>query len=104
MERLRLPIGIQTFREIREDGHYYVDKTPHILELVEGGKHYSMLRRLAASVNESAMHERNLLDRCEAGAKRTSTSVATMIGADVRVCRLLPLPRCGSLCVPPRPP
>ena len=23
----RLPIGIQTFREIREDGCYYVDKT-----------------------------------------------------------------------------
>ena len=37
MQRLKLPIGIQTFREIREDGHYYVDKTPHILHLVEGG-------------------------------------------------------------------
>ena len=44
MERLRLPIGIQTFREIREDGHYYVDKTPHILELVKGGKHYFLSR------------------------------------------------------------
>ncbi|MEB3196515.1 MAG: AAA family ATPase, partial [Candidatus Sericytochromatia bacterium] len=27
MQRKRLPIGIQTFREIRENGHYYVDKT-----------------------------------------------------------------------------
>ena len=44
MERLKLPIGIQTFREIREDGHYYVDKTPHILGLVEGGKHYFLSR------------------------------------------------------------
>ena len=44
MERLRLPIGIQTFQEIREDGHYYVDKTPHILELVERGKHYFLSR------------------------------------------------------------
>ena len=44
VERLRLPIGIQTFREIREDGHYYVDKTPHILELIEGGKHYFLSR------------------------------------------------------------
>ena len=44
VERLRLPIGIQTFREIREEGHYYVDKTPHILELVRGGKHYFLSR------------------------------------------------------------
>ena len=44
MERLRLPIGIQNFREIREGGHYYVDKTPHILQLVEGGKHYFLSR------------------------------------------------------------
>ncbi len=44
MQRLRLPIGIQTFREIREEGHYYVDKTPHILDLVEGGKHYFLSR------------------------------------------------------------
>lgn len=27
MNRQRLPIGIQTFREIREDGYYYVDKS-----------------------------------------------------------------------------
>lgn len=26
-KRLRLPIGIQIFREISEEGHYYVDKT-----------------------------------------------------------------------------
>ena len=44
MQRLKLPIGIQTFREIREEGHYYVDKTPHILRLVEGGKHYFLSR------------------------------------------------------------
>ncbi len=44
MQRLKLPIGIQTFREIREEGHYYVDKTPHILRLMEGGKHYFLSR------------------------------------------------------------
>ena len=27
MHRRKLPIGIQTFREIREAGCYYVDKT-----------------------------------------------------------------------------
>jgi hypothetical protein len=44
MERRRLPIGIQTFREIREDGHYYVDKTPFALRLIAGGKLYFLSR------------------------------------------------------------
>ena len=44
MERRKLPIGIQTFREIREDGHYYVDKTPHIRRLIDEGKHYFLSR------------------------------------------------------------
>ena len=42
--RRKLPIGIQTFREIREDGAYYVDKTPFIRRLVEEGKHYFLSR------------------------------------------------------------
>ena len=35
----KLPIGIQTFRTIREEGCYYVDKTPWIRQLVDGGPH-----------------------------------------------------------------
>ena len=42
--RRKLPIGIQTFREIREEGHYYVDKTAFIRRLVDGGKHYFLSR------------------------------------------------------------
>ncbi len=42
--RRKLPIGIQTFREIREEGHYYVDKTPWVRRLVDGGKHYFLSR------------------------------------------------------------
>ena len=42
--RRKLPIGIQTFHEIREDGGYYVDKTSFIRRLVEGGKHYFLSR------------------------------------------------------------
>ena len=44
MTRKNLPIGIQTLREIREDGHYYVDKTPFALRLVEQGKYYFLSR------------------------------------------------------------
>ena len=40
----KLPIGIQTFRELREDGCYYVDKTPHAKHLADEGKHYFLSR------------------------------------------------------------
>jgi len=39
LPRRRLPIGIQTFREIREEGHYYVDKSGYCLRLVGEGKY-----------------------------------------------------------------
>ncbi len=42
--RKKLPIGIQTFAEIRQEGHYYVDKTPHILRLIDEGKYYFLSR------------------------------------------------------------
>ena len=44
MTRRRLPIGIQTFRKIREDGCYYVDKTAFARRLIDGGTHYFLSR------------------------------------------------------------
>ncbi|MDP3423422.1 MAG: AAA family ATPase, partial [Burkholderiaceae bacterium] len=44
LPRKKLPIGIQTFREIREEGHYYVDKTGFCLRLVCEGKYYFLSR------------------------------------------------------------
>ena len=44
MTKRKLPIGIQTFREIRGEGYYYVDKTAWARRLVEGGKHYFLSR------------------------------------------------------------
>ncbi|MEB3204751.1 MAG: ATP-binding protein [Candidatus Sericytochromatia bacterium] len=44
MKRKKLPIGIQTFAKIREDAHYYVDKTPMALRLVARGTHYFLSR------------------------------------------------------------
>ncbi|QEN05652.1 hypothetical protein EW093_13330 [Thiospirochaeta perfilievii] len=41
----KLPIGIQTFRKIREDNFYYVDKTRFIKELVDNGGGYYFLSR-----------------------------------------------------------
>ena len=40
----KLPIGIQTFRKIREDNCYYIDKTAFIRRLVDEGTHYFLSR------------------------------------------------------------
>ncbi len=44
MTRRLLPIGIQSFRRIREKDCYYVDKTPHIRRLVDMGEFYFLSR------------------------------------------------------------
>ncbi len=44
MIRRRLPIGLQTFRELREEDCYYVDKTGFIARLLDEGKHYFLSR------------------------------------------------------------
>ena len=43
-DKRKLPIGIQTFRTIREEGFYYVDKTAHLQRLIEEGRHYFLSR------------------------------------------------------------
>jgi len=45
MEKRKLPVGIQTFRQIREEGYYYVDKTAYAGRLRnDAGKHYFLSR------------------------------------------------------------
>ena len=44
MCRRRLPIGTQTYRKLREQGCYYVDKTAYLWRLQEGGTHYFLSR------------------------------------------------------------
>ena len=39
MNTKKLPIGIQTFANIRQENCYYVDKTAFILKLIESGTH-----------------------------------------------------------------
>ena len=43
-DRRKLPIGIQTFRKIREENYYYVDKTALIQRLMDEGTHYFLSR------------------------------------------------------------
>ncbi len=59
MNRLQLPIGIQSFRTLREEGCYYVDKTPLIHSLTSSGRHYflSRPRRFGKSLLIDTLHE-----------------------------------------------
>jgi hypothetical protein len=42
--RKKLPTGISTFREIRESGYYYVDKSGFAVQLADHGKYYFLSR------------------------------------------------------------
>ena len=45
MSDRRLPVGIQSFNEIRKEGYLYVDKTDLIWKLANKGKKYNYLSR-----------------------------------------------------------
>jgi hypothetical protein len=55
----KLPIGIQSFRELRKGGFLYVDKTKLIARLSEGGKYFflSRPRRFGKSLTLSTLEE-----------------------------------------------
>ena len=57
--RRRLPIGIQTFRKIRNQNCYYVDKTSLIRQMVDQGSYYflSRPRRFGKSLLLDTLHE-----------------------------------------------
>lgn len=57
-EVLKLPVGIENFREIREDGFYYIDKTKLIEQLLEQWGKVSLFtrpRRFGKTLNMSML-------------------------------------------------
>jgi len=44
LPRKKLPVGIQNLREIREQGHYYVDKSGMAIDLLSSGKYFFLSR------------------------------------------------------------
>ena len=59
-ERIRMGIGIENFREMRESGNYYVDKTRMIAEFLEAGDKVTLLmrpRRFGKTLNMSMLAE-----------------------------------------------
>ncbi len=59
MNERKFPIGIADFYSIRTDGYYYVDKTPHIENLINRGRYYflSRPRRFGKSLLLDTMRE-----------------------------------------------
>ncbi|MCY4051942.1 MAG: AAA family ATPase [Gammaproteobacteria bacterium] len=58
-ERLTLPIGSQSFSNLRNEVCYYVDKTPLIREMVKQGRFYFLSRphRFGKSLPISTLKE-----------------------------------------------
>ena len=60
MEKLELPIGDASFRNLRTSNCYYVDKTRHLWNLTKGGSRYWFLsrpRRFGKSLLVDTLHE-----------------------------------------------
>lgn len=57
--KFTIPIGIQSFSEIREGGYIYIDKTEYIYRLIAEGKYYflSRPRRFGKSLLLSTIEE-----------------------------------------------
>ena len=86
MARRRLPIGIQTFRKLRESNCYFVDKTAFALQPVDEGTHYflSRPRRFGKSLFLDTLKElfegsRELYEGLAAGTGRAPPRAAAGI-------------------------
>lgn len=56
--RIKLPVGIESFEEIRKYGYYYVDKTLLIKQVLEEGskvKLFTRPRRFGKTLNMSML-------------------------------------------------
>ncbi|MDR2032458.1 MAG: hypothetical protein LBP86_09485 [Azoarcus sp.] len=58
MTRKKLPIGRQTFREIREDDCYYVDNPPFALRMIDEGTPARCVTARAISIPSSRSRTR----------------------------------------------
>ena len=125
MHRRKLPIGIQTFRQIREEDCYYVDKTRYARRLAhDAGKHYipvapaavrqeTLARRGVGSIAlEDVRASDARLDAFDVDAIGTEallfqTGYLTILGAERRGGRTLyrlGYPESGGAAMPEREP
>ena len=76
-KRIKYPIGVQTFKEIVEEGYLYIDKTGYVHDLAETYKYVflSRPRRFGKSLLSSTIHsyftgEKELFEGLEAGKRK----------------------------------
>lgn len=62
----KYPVGLQTFREIREGGYLYIDKTEYIAKLLNG-KYYSVKRFTIAALQGEPDEFMQLMESMVAG-------------------------------------
>ena len=65
--KVRLPIGIENFKEIRTEGFYYADKTGLIQELLDNWGKVNLFtrpRRFGKSLNMNRSEERRVGKEC----------------------------------------
>ena len=85
----KLPLGIQTFRQMREGNRYYVDKTAFCWRLVEEGDRYflSRPRRFGKSLFLDTLKE--LFEGNEPLLRSCSTRANTSPGRGCRHARVV---------------
>lgn len=57
-ERIKLPVGVDLFKKMREDGFFYIDKTRLIEQLLENGGEVNLFtrpRRFGKTLNMSML-------------------------------------------------
>ena len=67
----KLPVGIQSFNKIREEGYLYVDKSDIIWKLANNGKQYNYLSRPRRFGKSVLVDTLQLLRRKERTLRRT---------------------------------
>lgn len=77
--RRRLPIGIETFRTIREEGCYYADKTAQILRLAEAVAALAAIRAVpAGEYGPEQLLAASVLSRGDAGEEMRHAAIAAL--------------------------
>ncbi len=94
MAQIKYPIGMQSFRKIREDGYVYVDKTEYIHRLVTDGKYYFLSRPrrfgkslLLSTIEDFFLGNRSLFENLAISRHEHDWEAHPVLHLDLSGCR-----------------